>query len=280
MNIDTVALHCFIAVAESGSFTQAGAKVGRTQSAISQQITKLENLLSKPLFIRGKILTLTPEGEIFLGYARRIFALHNEAIDRFKRPKLTGEVRFGIPEDFASVFLSDVLVDFARIHPLVLLHVECDLTMNLFQRFQRKDFDLVLVKMSCPENFSSDLDSWSEKLEWVGNVDLLHADKPLPLVLSPQPCIYRARAISALENTQRKWHIVFSSQSYASTIAAVKAGLGITVLPKNMIPNTLKSIQSSILPPLQDTHISLIKHEYDNSAVNSFEAFVIKKLKH
>ena len=102
MSIDTITLQCFIAVAETGSFTKAAERVGRTQSAISQQMTKLEHLLGKPLLTRGKTFALTPEGDIFLGYARQIFALHREAMDRFKEPELEGEVRFGLPENFAQ----------------------------------------------------------------------------------------------------------------------------------------------------------------------------------
>ena len=166
---DSITLQCFIAVAETGSFTQAAKRVLRTQSAISQQIANLENLLGKPLLVRGKAFVLTPEGEIFLGYARQIFALHREAMDRFKEPELEGEVRFGMPENFASVYLSQVIADFARIHPRILLNIECDLTLNLFDRFKNKEFDLVLVKMNRPEDFPNGLDVWSEPLKTILN---------------------------------------------------------------------------------------------------------------
>lgn len=153
MSIDTVTLQCFIAVAETGSFTKAAERVGRTQSAISQQITKVENMLNKPILIRGKSFALTNEGEIFLSYARQIFALHREVMDRFREPELEGELRFGLPENFASVYLAEVLADFSRIHPRVLLNIECDLTLNLFEKFKKKEFDIVLVKMNRPEDF-------------------------------------------------------------------------------------------------------------------------------
>lgn len=280
MSIDTVTLQCFLAVAETGSFTKASKMVGRTQSAVSQQMAKLENLLGKPLFNRGKIFSLTPEGEIFHGYAKQIFALHREAMDRFKEPELEGEVRFGIPEDFASVFLSDVLVDFARLHPRVLLNIKCDLTVNLFERFKDNQFDLVLVKMSRSEDFPNGQEVWTEPLEWVGDKALIENEKPIPLVLSPQPCVYRARAIETLEQAGQKWRLVFSSPSFASKIAAVKAGMGITILPRTIIPKELDTIKSKELPTLHDTHVSLLKHNQDNIAINSFEEFVVKKLKH
>lgn len=282
MSFDALTLECFIAVSETGSFTRAADKVARTQSAVSQQITKLENQIGKPLFIRARHLSLTSEGEILLTYAKKIVQLNRDAMDRFKHPELQGEVKFGLPEDFASVFLSDVLTEYASLHPRIMLNVECDLTLNLFSRFKKKQFDLVLVKMNKPEDFPNGMDVWSEALEWVGQKSLagFDDDQPVPLVLSPQPCVYRARAIHSLEKMQRKWRIVFSSHSYAGTVAAVKAGMGITVLPRNMVPGDLQVIrQRKHLPKLDDTHISLLKHHDRNLAVNSFEKFVVEKLK-
>ncbi|ADB36880.1 LysR substrate-binding domain-containing protein [Spirosoma linguale] len=280
MNIDTIALQCFIAVAETGSFTKAAERVSRTQSAISQQITKLEYLLGKSLLVRGKAFTLTPEGEIFLGYARRIFALHREALDRFKDPDLEGEVRFGLPENFASVYLSDVLADFSRIHPRILLNIECDLTLNLFDRFKQNEFDLVLVKMNRPEDFPNGLDVWSEPLKWVGDASLIDPKKPVPLVLAPQPCVYRASAIQSLQQAGRAWRLVFSSPSYTGAVAAVRAGMGISVMPQTMIPGDLQALDAVWLPNLADTHVSLIKHTASNPAINTLEKFVLHKLKH
>lgn len=284
MPLDTTGLQCFLSVASTGSFTKAAERIGRTQSAVSQQIAKLEDLIGKPLIQRGKTLALTNEGEIFEEYARKILTLHLEVIDRFKTPNLKGEIRFGLPEDFATRFLADVLVDFVRIHPRLFLNIECDLTVNLFERFKKNEFDMVLVKMSRPEDFPNGIDVWSEKLEWVGDKNLvspfLDNQKPLPLILSPQPCVYRSRAIMALEEANIKWQVVFSSPSYNGTIAAVKAGLGITILPKVMVPNQLQTLNKTILPALSDTHISLLKRDKHNIAIASFEEFVLKKLKH
>ena len=279
MNIDTLTVHCFLAVAETGSFTRAAERVGRTQSAVSQQIAKLERLLGKRLVERGRVLSLTAAGETFLGYARQIYALHREALDRFREPELEGEVRFGLPEDFASVFLSDVLADFSHIHPRILLNIECDLTLNLYSRFRQNEFDLVLVKMNRPEDFPHGIDVWSEPLEWVGDPNLIDRSKPIPLVLSPQPCVYRARALKSLDALGWKWRLVLSSPSYAGTIAAVKANMGITVLPRAMIPQGLEAMRQQVLPDLSDIHVSLLKRKLHDPATNSLEDFVRRRLK-
>jgi DNA-binding transcriptional LysR family regulator len=284
MTLDTAILQSFLAVAATGSFTKAAERIGRTQSAVSQQIAKLEEMIGKPLVLRGKTVQLTNEGQVFEAHARKILAMHLEVLDRFKTPDLEGQIRFGLPEDFATVFLTDVLVDFVRIHPRIFLNIECDLTLNLFERFKKNEFDMVLVKMSRPEDFPNGIEVWSEKLEWVGDKNLLSTlfqeKKPLPLVLSPHPCVYRSRAIKALEEAELKWQLVFSSPSYNGTIAAVKAGLGITILPKIMIPNQVPILNNVGLPALHDTHVSLLKHNKNNIAIASFEEFVLKKLQH
>lgn len=279
--MDEFTLKCFIAVVETGSFTRAAQKVKRTQSAITQQICSLEKSLGRRLFDRGKRLCLTKDGEIFLTYASKIFALHLEVLDRFKHPELEGEIRFGLPEDFASMFLSDVLKDFSRLHPRILLNVECDLTLNLFERFKKGLFDMVLVKMSRPEDFPNGVEVWSESLEWVGKKDyILSLDKnsPLPLVLSPDPCVYSRSSLQALENAGIKWRRAFISPSYAGIIAAVKAGMGITTLPKTMIPETLQVIRDVSLPPLPDIHVSLLKQAHTNECQKSLEDFLLRKL--
>lgn len=281
MNIDTMTLQFFIAVADTRNITKAANRVGRTQSAISQQMAKLELMIGKPLFVRGKDFRLTPEGEVFLGYARKLYALHRETIDRFKEPELQGEFRFGLPENFANIYLSDILVEFFRIHPRIFINVECDLTLNLYERFKRKELDMVLLKMNRPEEIPFGVDVYSEKLEWVHQANLIvDKNEPLPLILSPEPCVYRAKALKALESAQIKWRVVFSSPSFTSLIAAVNAGLGITVLPRTMIPEQLEVMQDSSLPKLDDAHLCLLKHSVDNPAIQSFEKFVLAKLKY
>lgn len=277
MNLDALTLRCFIEVAESGSFTRTGERVGRSQSAVSQQIAKLEDLLGKQLVARGKSVALTADGQIFLGYARRIHDLQREALDRFREPDLEGEVCFGLPEDFASVYLSGVLAEFARLHPRILLSIECDLTVNLFNRFRTGDFDLVLVKMNRPEDFPNGVDVLDEPLVWVGDAALVADEGPLPLVLAPQPCVYRAAALRALETAGMRWRQALVSPSHAGTTAAVRAGLGLTVMPRPMIPAPMAAVPSGLLPSLGDIHVSMLKHTSQNGAINSLEDFVRRR---
>jgi DNA-binding transcriptional LysR family regulator len=121
--VDTLQLKSFIAIAETGTFGQAALTVNRTQSALSLQIKKLEEQLGCPLFDRsGRRVVLTPQGEVFLGYARRLIQLQWEAYSRLREPDVEGEIRFGTPEDFATHYLPDVLASFRQHHPGVHAH--------------------------------------------------------------------------------------------------------------------------------------------------------------
>lgn len=276
--MDEFTLQCFLAVVETGSFTKASQKVKRTQSAITQQMNALEKSLGKKLFERGKQMKLTTEGELFLPYANKILGLHLELVDLFKHPELEGEIRFGLPEDFTSMFLSDILSDFSRLHPRISMNVECDLTLNLFERFKKGAFDMVLVKMSRPQDFPNGVEVWSEPLEWIASHDYQISNKTIPLVLSPEPCVYRARALKALNTIDVRSKIVFTSPSHAGIIAAVKAGLGLTLLPKTMIPDSLVILKDKRLPKVEDIHVSLLKTNDKNDVLQSLEDFILQKL--
>lgn len=283
MSFDIITLQCFLAVAETQSFTRAAQRVGRTQSAISQQIAKLEHLIEKPLITRGRDLALTPDGEIFLGYAKRIYELYRESLDRFKAPELHGELKFGLPEDFASMMLSDVLVEFSRLHPRVMLNAVCDLTLNLIQRFNQGEFDLILIKTNVRNQIADGMHVWNEPVDWVGRKELLPiltANSRIPLVLSPTPCVYRGNVIESLDKHHLQWRLVFSSPSFAGKMAAVNAGLGITAVQRSMVPAYLDRLDYDFLPSLNQIHVSLLKKKQHNKAIESLEYFIMQKFKH
>ena len=278
MEIDTISLQCFVAVAESKSFTKASERVSRSQSAVSQQIVKLENLSGKQLFIRGKTILMTEDGEVFLNYARQILKLHNEVIEQFKKPDLDGEVRFGIPEEFAHKFLQNVLTEFTQAHSRISLHIDCDLTLNLYDKFKKDDLDLIVVKTKEPDNFPNSLELAAENLMWFGDSHLVKKDSPIPLILSPAPCVYRKSALNALDKAGIKWQVAFSSHSYASRIAALKAGIGLSIMPFSMQSSQIRPIKLGLLPELERSYILLLKSVADNAAINSLEDFIIKNL--
>ena len=259
-NLDLDLVRTFVTIAALGSFTRAAQRLHRQQSTISLQVQRLEDALGERLLERNpRRQRLTAEGEAFLVYARRLLDLNDEVVARVREPRMTGVVRLGTPEDFATRHLPDVLARFADAYPAVTLEVTCDLTLNLIEQFQAGNFDLTLIKRE-RSVAAGGLRVWREPLVWVtGSRDFAGTSAPLPLVVSPAPCVYRKRATESLDRARRPWRIVYTCGSLAGSIAAVKAGLGVTVLPKDMVPADLAIIDGAPLPDLRDTEIALLQ---------------------
>jgi len=255
-------LRTFVAIVDSGGFTRAAERIGRTQSTISLQIRRLEEGLGKRVFDRdGRRLQVTPEGEILLTYARQMLRLGDEARSRLMEPEIAGTVRLGTPEDFATTHLPDILALFARSHPRVALEVNCDFTVNLLDGFSKGQYDLVLFKRE-PQGRGDGVGVWREVLVWAASPRLVLAPgEALPLVLAPVPDVYRKRALASLDAVKRRWRIVYTSPSLNGLQAAVRAGLGITVLPREMVTSGLVVLGEAEhdLPMLPDTEIVLYR---------------------
>ncbi len=245
-------------ILEAEGFTRAAERLGRTQPAISLQIRRLEELVGSPVLVRGAARPIpTVQGELLLSYARRILALHDEVQARLAAPDLDGQVRLGTPEDFATTHLPGVLARFSAGHPRVALDVRCDFTLNLQAAFDAGEFDLVLVKRE-PGPVREGLKVWREKLVWVAMRGLAWPEGPLPLVLAPAPDVYRARAMAALDAAGLPWRVAYTSASLAGQHAAVRAGLGIAPLPRDMVPPDLDAVAQHGLPPLADAEIAML----------------------
>jgi DNA-binding transcriptional LysR family regulator len=259
-NLDIDLLRAFVTVADLGSFTRAADTLLRRQSTLSLQIKRLEDGLGRRLLDRAtRHVRLTAEGDALLPHARQMLELNDRLVASLDEPALAGTVRLGTPEDFATTHLPQVLARFSQAYPAVQLEVTCDLTLTLIGRFRRGDFDLVLVKRE-PERSDRGVRVWREPLVWVAaSQTVLPEDGPLPLVVSPPPCVYRKRATDSLNRTRRRWRVAYSCASLAGQHAAVKAGLGVTVLPKDMVPAGLAAVERrSFLPDLHDTEIALL----------------------
>jgi DNA-binding transcriptional LysR family regulator len=261
-NLDLDLVRTFAAIAQSGSFTRAAEAMRRQQSTISLQVKRLEDQLGRKLLDRNPhAVKLTAEGETFLAYARKLLDLNDEVVARVNEPAMRGTVRLGTPEDFATRHLPSVLARFAQAYPSVALEVNCDLTLHLLDRFRKGAFDLALVKRERATD-SAGIRVWREPLVWVrGERDFWSSKDPLPLVVSPPPCVYRKRATEALDRARKPWRVAYTCGSLAGSLAAVRAGLGMTVLPKEMVPSDLHILDGKPLPDLKDTEIALLQAE-------------------
>lgn len=256
-DVSTDLLRAFIAVAHRRSFTRAAHSLHRTQAAVSMQIKRLEQITDTRLFERGaRSVTLTIEGERLLGYAHRIIALNEEALEAVAEDRLSGTVRLGVMEDYAAEVLPSILGAFLDAHPKVAVEVETGLTAQLLQHLGRS-FDLVLVMHSAGATPGEVVRR--ERAVWVGaRGHDTHERTPLPLALAPQGCLFRHWALGVLDRVGRPWRLAYVSPSQRAVSAAVAAGLAVSVLKASTCPAALRVLgPRDDLPPLPEADIAL-----------------------
>lgn len=276
--MDTGLLTAFLTLAETKNFTAASKRLYRTQSAISLQIAKLESMFERKFFVRNnRNVSLTPDGEELIGFAKTVLAHEKEMFDYFLQTEIQGEVRFGTPEDLATIHLPIILSQFTQMYRKVLLHVECQFTVSLLEGFEGGRYDVVLIKEDPDLPHKNSRKVWDESLVWISqkNVDFEKMEE-IPLILAPAPCVYRERALEALKGASLRSRIVYTSPSLTGALAAVRAGLGVSVLPLSMLDKDLKVVSS--LPALKNGQIALLSRGEPSSAILAFAEFTSKAL--
>ena len=256
-------LKTFIVLLENRSFSRTAEQVGRSQSAISLQIKRLEEVAGTPILTSsGKSLSLTQQGAILYEYAKQIVELNNECINRLDGNLLAGKIRIGIPSDFAIAFLPMILGRFTETHPNVFLDVKCELSADLTQAIDNQECDIVVaLDDGRPTRYLKSL--WRDPVSWIGwQSHKVHRTSPLPLVMFPEPCQYRERVVRTLAKSKIPYKIIFSSSNMAGNHAAIQAGLGITALSKNSIPPYFHELpKSRYLPTLDSVHVGIYWNE-------------------
>jgi DNA-binding transcriptional LysR family regulator len=180
------------------------------------------------------------------------------------RPIPDGVVRLGVPEDFAVYRLARLLAKFVRMRPGLRLDVRCDLSSGLRRDLARGEFDLALIKRNAgDETHGGTLATWPERLRWVVSkrVPVDSTCNPLPLAVFEQGCLYRQRAIHALEAAGRSWRIAYTSPNLADIQAAVSVGLGVSILPDIAVLADHRVLTSKDgFPKLTNTEVALVAH--------------------
>jgi DNA-binding transcriptional LysR family regulator len=257
-NLDIDFLRTLVSADELGGMNRAAERVGRSQSAVSQQIRKLEEKIGQDVFRKqGRGLILTEAGELLLKYARRMLALNDEAVTALRGPGLEGVVRFGLPGDFAETWLPSVLGQFKRAHPMVRVEASVDRNTVLFERLKKGQLDLAMI-------FGQGQRSGAQRLAtlpmvWIGGAEpAWDPAQPVPLVLFETPCLFRDAGIAALDAAGIPWRIAFTSPSLAGLWAAVDAGLGISPRTTANLPKSLRVLgRPDKLPKLPTIDLSL-----------------------
>ena len=261
--LDPELLRTFQLIAEGNSFTQAADQLGRTQSAISMQIKRLEELLGQSVLSRGKGggITLTPHGQYLLGRARQILALNDDVMMTFRAPAISGVVRLGTPDDYALSHIPGVLRRFAETHPAVQVDVLCTYSSDLVERLKAGELDLTLVSDGLQPRDWPSVALWRGPLRWITSTRYApHRQDPLPLALAHDACRWRASAQEALDKAGIRYRIAYLSGTQVGTHAPVLAGLAVTVSALTMLPEGVRAMRPEEgLPKLPDFGIAMLK---------------------
>ncbi|AMJ61118.1 LysR substrate-binding domain-containing protein [Bosea sp. PAMC 26642] len=254
--LDLALLRNFAVIARTGSISVASLQIGRTQSALSMQMQRLEALTGQPLLHRsGSGVRLTTAGEKLLAHAESLMARHDEILADMRGTGLKGSVSLGCPEDYSIAFLPDLLRDFCALHPEVELRMVCAPTSELRPLLHRRQIELALVSLPDPASAEA---IRRENFVWVANEaqpDILD-QAILPLALSaPMTLDYRA-ACDAMQAADRRYRVAFASNSLAGLIAIARSGHAISVLTQTAVPPDLHIVTVG-LPPLPAIGIAL-----------------------
>ncbi len=274
-------LKCFVAVVDAGSLSAAAPQVHRSQSAISMQLKKLEAALGCQLLLRGpRQHQLTPQGQLLLGYARRMLDVHGQAQAAFHGEELTGRIRLGVPDDYAARYLTPVLRCFAPHHGAVEIELICEQSTALIPRVERGDLDLALVSRDHPRHGTL---LFHEPMVWVGadSFQLWRRD-PLPIAVYEDASLARRSAIHSLALQGRRYKVVYNSSSLAGQIAAVESGLAVAVLTQCSAPAHLRILgRDEGLGPLEPMEVAVYRSRASHGAkaVDSLHDLLIKTLR-
>jgi len=259
--LDPELLRSFVLIAEGQSVTRAAERVGRTQSAVSMQMRRLEELLGEPLLRRGtRGLEPTYKGAWLLERARTLLALNEEIITTFRAPPITGQVRLGSPDDYALQWLPGILARFADAYPGIEVDVLCMSSEELALRLAHGHLDMALLTGGQGRTGE---EVWRGPLRWVGpQGSQLHKRDPLPLAAAHPGCTWRRAALEALGREGRRVRVTYNSTTQSGCFAVALAGLAITISTPTHLPAGLVWLgEAEGLPELAEMGILLATGE-------------------
>lgn len=254
-------LRAFIAVAETGSFTAAAQVIARSQSAVSQKIIRLEEVLGFRVFERSsRALTLTPDGERLLMGARKMMVHFDTFIREIKEPATVNLLRLGISENLVPTQLPKLLSRFCKLYPDIQLELTTGLSHDLLADYENGQLDVVIAKRKISPNAQRGRVIWREPLVWIAARDYeIDASKPVRLVMMRPPCAYRAIMIEALATVRREWTSACLANNLIGVQAAVVGGLGITALGTSFLQEGMRILEpSEKLPTLPSTEVAVM----------------------
>lgn len=260
-NVSSELLRTFVSVVEADGFLRAAKRLHKTQSTISQQVRKLEDELDTALFQPdGRKRKLSPAGETFYGYARRMLELQDTALAAISQPDIAGHLRLGVTHGLSDGLFPQILARFIRAYPRVHVHVHVGYSADLKAAYERGEFDAVIVLERHGKAMSGSILE-TNQMVWIGPIDFQwDRRQPLPLATFDHPCGFHRATTEALDRARVPWRLVFTTSSVTGLIAAVRAGIAVTARTPHALQEGTALMQETLgLPALPSYDVILLR---------------------
>ena len=271
-------LRTLIAIADTGSFTQAGQEVLRSQSAVSLQMKKLETRLGRVLFRPdGRKAVLTDDGRALVSHARRILRAHQDAVADFSEDGVVGSVTLGTPDDYAGVLLPMLLSRFARDYPRIHVDVRCEPSPVLREHVKAGALDLAILSSEVGREEGPILRR--EPVIWITSPERSpQAEDPLPLALFSRPCIFHDWALKAMGDVGRRYRVAYTSSNLSALQSAVTAGLAVGAMAESSCGGEFRVLRPDDgFPALPQVSITLVKSgRADTDAIQRLTDHIVR----
>lgn len=258
-HFDSDLLRSFLAVAEARSISGGAARLLRTQSAVSLQLQKLEQIAARQLFNRhGRGVSLTTHGEQLLPFARQVVETLGQALIAMRGPDEKSEIRFGMPEEYSDTVLPSILAGFTQEQPGVRILIRCGSSVEFPHALAAGELDIAL---HAPEIVSADdVVVRRESALWAGSAfHEVEMRRPLPVALFDRACWWRERCLHLLQNAAVGYEVVCTCESVAGIRAAISSGVAVGVLPHSAFTDRVRQLSDTGLPQLGETTLVLTR---------------------
>ncbi|MDI3403328.1 LysR family transcriptional regulator [Streptomyces cavernicola] len=241
---DPIQLRTFLTVARTLSFTHAAAELGVQQSTVSRRIRTLEQSLGREFFTRDThAVSLTADGESLVDLAQQILTEHLRAAEHFAAPRRCGPLRFGLAEELSETGTTALLAEFVEGNPTVRMELTVRSSRQLTTMLHNGGLDLVYGERAPGDDGTTSRLAWQDELVLVGPPHTpVDRHRPLPLVLPSYPNRSVTRGLRALGAQGRPWSATATSSDANGMWAAVRAGLGLAVSARRLVPYGLSDL--------------------------------------
>ncbi|BDX07189.1 LysR family transcriptional regulator [Planctobacterium marinum] len=276
-------LRTFVTVVELDGFSRAGEVLGRSQPAVSLQIKKLEEQLGTRLFQKqGQRQVVNHAGQKLYELAIPLLKQNDHIFQFFAEKPVSGNLRLGIPSEFATQLLPSIIGSFNNMYPDVTLEVTSSLSASLLEKHRSKPFDLLLtIAAQNDAEIHAEAEGFTltDELVWVGSEKQAINQSSVDLVVAPEGCRYREQLLRSLNSAGLHHHIRYTISDITGISAAIQQGLGITALAKSTVPDNLVIIENTALPPLGKIAIQLsVRHQRNKEATDKLAEFIRTRL--